>query len=424
MASATFDTDQLSNRSPLASVATGRTTALFTQDLGLCRDQIEGVVTGKRVLCVGAAGSIGSSTIALIVHFAPQTLHVIDQNENEITEVARRFHAQAWSRRVKDFRALPLDYGSQAMRLFLHSQVPYDLVLNFAAIKHVRSEKDAFSILQMFDTNLLKQARFLRWLDDLDFSGRYFSVSTDKAANPTSMMGATKRVMEHVIFSAETAASKATAVSTARFANVAFSNGSLLQSFEQRFSRREPLAAPVDTRRYFVSLEESGQICLIAACAAPHGTIVIPRLDPRDNLVLLQGVAEQFLAINQFLPAFYVDAELARANFAHDVANGRWPLVLTPLDTSGEKSYEEFIGSGEQSIEIGLPNLLAVPHRPAPAGSVQALVEEIAEYLEPAHGEKLPRSVDKDALKSMIAKLEPRFLGTHRETGRNLDDRL
>ena len=192
-------------RPPLASVATGRAESLFAADVAACRDRIAAALAGRRVLCVGGAGSIGSSTTALAASFGPRALHVIDQNENATRRSGAPVPFAGLVAQGGDFRALPLDYGSPVTRLFLLEREPYDLVLNFAAIKHVRSEKDAFSVLQMFDTNLRKQAQFLRWLDERGFAGRYFSVSTDKAANPTSMMGATKRVMEHVMFALDTA---------------------------------------------------------------------------------------------------------------------------------------------------------------------------------------------------------------------------
>lgn len=408
----------------LSSIATGRSHALFDGDVEACRDRIEDAVRGRRVLCVGAAGSIGMSTTALLADFVPAALHVVDQNENGLAELVRSFRSRASSIAVGDLRALPLDYGSEAMRLFLHAEEPYDLILNFAAIKHVRSEKDAFSVLQMFDTNFLKQARFLGHLNELDFKGRYFSVSTDKAANPTSMMGASKRVMEHVMFAVETAPAQASAVTSARFANVAFSNGSLLQSFQLRLDRGEPLAAPKDTRRYFVSLEESGQICLLATTIAPPRAIVIPRLDPREHLVRLQEVAERFLRRNGFEPALYEDEDAARRSVAHERGRGRWPLLLTALDTSGEKPFEEFVGEGETTIEIGLPNLLAVRYRPAPPNSVARLTAEIAQILRIRTAGEAAVPIDKFALKRMLGQVEPRFLESHRETGRHLDERL
>jgi FlaA1/EpsC-like NDP-sugar epimerase len=405
---------------PLSEVATGRTRSLFVDDIHLCGNDLRSSVETRRILCIGGSGSIGFSTLEQLAALSPAVLHIVDQNENSLTEATRVFRAAGLpgGGANTEFRALPLDYGAQVMRQFIQAEGPYDIVLNFAAIKHVRSEKDVYSTLQMFDTNLLKQAQLLKWLSETGFKGRYFSVSTDKAANPTSMMGATKRAMEHVMFSPETGPKFAASVTSARFANVAFSDGSLLKSFEHRLARGEPLAAPRDTSRYFVSLEEAGQLCLIAAASAPTRSIVIPRLDPAIHLVDLAVVAERFLARHGWEARRYGSEFEATSAMHHDRAKGRWPLLLTPLDTSGEKPYEEFVGEEEETFEIGLPNLLALNYRPPAAGGVGELMAEVESLV--MRGSRLPT---KEALKALLGRLEPSFLATHRETGLSLDDR-
>lgn len=409
---------------PLSAVATGRNGSLFAADVEAAAATLRSVVSGKRVLAIGGAGTIGSSTVTFLSGWDPACLHVVDQNENALAELVRGLRGRPHGLAVADFHTLPLDCGSPAFRLWLHEQRPYDLILNFAAIKHVRSEKDAISTLQMFDTNLRKQALVMSWLAEVGFKGRYFSVSTDKAANPSSMMGATKRAMEHVLFDRAHAGALEAVITSARFANVAFSNGSLLQGFEHRLARREPLAAPRDTRRYFVSIEESGEICALAATAAQDRSIVIPRLDPREHLIRLEDVAVSFLRRHGFEARFYDDEETARRALDGDVRQGFWPLLLTPLDTSGEKPYEEFIAAGERTREIGLPNLLTVAYEPAPAGSVAALIEAIERLFVDAAGAGRPRTVTKDELKAIIGAVEPGFLATHRESSRSLDQRL
>jgi FlaA1/EpsC-like NDP-sugar epimerase len=417
------DQDDPSTLTPLSSVATGRSRSLFEADMRAADDLFRSHVSGRRILAIGAAGSIGSNTVTVLADMEPAGLHIVDQNENELAELVRGLRSRRGGLRVCSFRTLPLDYGSPAMRAFLHSEGPYDIVLNFAAIKHVRSEKDAFSTLQMFDTNLRKQALLLRWLKEVGFSGRYFSVSTDKAANPTSMMGASKRAMEHVMFDQEVTRGLSAEITSARFANVAFSNGSLLQSFERRLSRGEPIAAPHDTRRYFVSLEESGEICALAAVVAPDRAIVVPKLDPKSHLVRLEDVATRFLRRNGFEPTLYDNENEARDSVARERRRNRWPLLLTPLDTSGEKPYEEFVGDGEEVIDIGLPNLAAVRYRPAPPDTVGAMLAELDAYLDPRPA-RAPFVLDKEKLKYIIALVEPGFLRTHRETGRSLDQRI
>ncbi|MCO6050170.1 polysaccharide biosynthesis protein [Mesorhizobium sp. RP14(2022)] len=406
--------------SPLHAIATGRDGSMFEADIAARAVEVAEAVGGRRILAVGGAGSIGSSTVLQLARRRPDALHIIDQNENGLAELVRQLRSQPQTWSARDFQTLPIDYGSGAMRHFLASQKPYDLVLNFAALKHVRSEKDPFSTLQMFETNLVKQARFMGWLAETGFAGRLFTVSTDKAANPSSMMGASKRVMEHILFNSSVAATLQGPKTSARFANVAFSNGSLLQGFENRFARGEPLAAPLDTRRYFVSLQESGELCALAATIAPDQAVVIPKLNPEDHLVLLHEIAEKFLRRHGFEPAAYTDEASACANVAAERMKGRWPLLLTALDTAGEKPYEEFTTAEETTFEIGLPNLRAVRYAPAERRAIDDAIRLASDMLNARSDEGL----DKGHLKQLIAAVEPRFLQTHRDAAANLDQRL
>lgn len=404
---------------PIHAIATGRDGSLFQTDIDQSEEALHEAISGKRVLAIGGAGSIGSSTVLQIAMRGPDTLHVVDQNENSLAELVRQLRSQPdlWS--ARDFQTLPLDFGSASMRHFLGSQEPYDLVLNFAALKHVRSEKDPFSTLQMFETNLLKQERFMRWLSETGFEGRLFTVSTDKAANPSSMMGASKRAMEHVLFNSRAAAALPGIKTSARFANVAFSNGSLLQGFQNRLSRFEPLAVPRDTRRYFVSLRESGELCVIAAVLAPDRTIVIPRLDPEKHLVLLQTIAERFLSRHGYEAVYNEDELEACRSAKREAKEGRWPLLLTTLDTSGEKPYEEFMTEREQTREIGLPNLHVVDYLAADQLAIEAMLRKTEALMDNYSVQRL-----KERLKAVIALVEPGFLSTHKDASANLDQRL
>src|SRR5213075_197665 len=204
-------------------------------------------------------------------------------------ELVRDLRGRPSGLSVRDFRTLPLDFGSATMRRYLLDAEPYSLVLNFAAVKHVRSEKDSYALLHMFDTNVLKATRLLDWLVERGGVHTYFSVSTDKAANPVNLMGASKRLMELAMFSHD-ATTRGMAIRSARFANVAFSDGSLLDGWLRRLEKRQPLAAPRSTQRYFISLRESGQLCLLAALCAPPAHVVIPRLDSAAHLRALEGI--------------------------------------------------------------------------------------------------------------------------------------
>lgn len=396
---------------------TGRQIDLFTKDVmqqdGYLRDRIG----TSRILVIGGAGTIGSATIRSMLPFRPKTLHVVDQNENSLTELVRDLRSRSTSFEVPDFKTLPLDFGSPVMERFLIDSPPYDNVLNFAALKHVRSEKDIYSLLQILDTNIVKSSNLLQWLSNKDHPSRYFCVSTDKAANPAGFMGASKRVMEHLIFSRETYAGDRLTVSSARFANVAFSNGSLLESFIRRVEKQQPLAAPEKTRRYFVSMEEAGQICLLAAFCAPNDKILIPRLDPQNDLIELEKVAGMVLRYYNFEPVIYSNDLKAKHHIQKDIENGLYPLVLTPLDTSGEKPYEEFVGAGETVVEIGMKNLLAIPYQPCLEGAIKQLLNELTVVIN-----NPTLTVFKEDLVQLISSVVPQF--HHMETGKNLDQRM
>ncbi len=400
----------------LAGIATRRDADFFQPDIDSRRAELLEKIGGKSFLIIGGAGSIGSNTIKALAPFRPAAIHIVDQNENNLAELVRDLRNSGLDSSIQ-LRALPIDFGSPIMRRFLREEkIRCDYVLNFAALKHVRSEKDSYSLLQMIDTNLLKQKRVLEWLAADNVSKNYFCVSTDKAANPVNLMGASKRLMELMAFGCRPASDLR--VTSARFANVAFSDGSLLYSFQRRLEKQQPLAAPASTQRYFVSLRESGQICLLASILAPAQHIFIPRLDPKSDLHLLENIAAEFLKLHRLKPKTYSDENAASANVASDVARGEYPLLLTPLDTSGEKPYEEFIGVNERAIEVGLQSLLAIPFHASPESLSH--LEQFIQQLEAALDDP-SAPFDKSGAIQSISKILPEF--SHIETGRTLDDR-
>ena len=399
-----------------------RSESLFADDLSAVGDDVDEIVRDSRILIIGGAGSIGSHTLRTILHFGPRTLHVIDHNENGLAELVRGLRSSPHTPPVGELLALPFDVGGDPFRLWLSSHdVDYDHVLNFSALKHVRSEKDPFSILAMLETNVLHLDRLSRLLGEGAALRRVFSVSTDKAANPSSMMGATKRLMEHALFLPTKTWAPETEISSARFANVAFSNGSLLQAWQRRIAEGQPIACPADTRRFFLSLEESGHLCTLAGFLGSNRTILVPALDPTNNLVLLSDVAALFLDHHGYEPFVTHDEQEALGRVDEFRSSGRWPLLLTPLDTGGEKPYEEFVGEHE-----------------VVSGSRFTALREI-EYLPPARPESLPELVDTvrsvlagadgsgvsvDVLKELIARVEPAFASTHRASTKSLDQRM
>jgi FlaA1/EpsC-like NDP-sugar epimerase len=382
-------------------------TGFFDADWDARRDQIEERTAGKRLLVVGGAGSIGSSTIRELVAFRPDTLHVVDLNENSLVELVRDYRSGPHTGNVRDFRSLPLDFGSGIMGQFLDQEPPYDLVLNFAALKHVRSEKDVWSILRMLETNVLKTRLLTRG------DHRLFSVSTDKAADPVNIMGASKRIMEHVIFSDPPAGGS----TSARFANVAFSAGSLLEGFRFRLEKNQPLALPKETKRYFLSLRESGRFCVLAGMCAPKDHVLVPRMDPERDPVDLQSVAEALLHKRGLKPRIYDREEEARAGLEADLRRGEYPLLLTQRDTSGEKPLEIFVGRDETAVDLGMKAALGVKPPPVSAAALETFLGRVSSALE-GEGE-VP---SKEELVHWMAELVPGM--AHRETGRNLDERM
>jgi nucleoside-diphosphate-sugar epimerase len=398
--------------SDLSRLTTGRNTSLFAQDVSTHKHGLLSAIAGRRILVTGGAGSIGSATLELLLGYAPAAIHVIDIAENGLVELVRDFRSRPQPIITGEFRLLPIDYGSAATERLLQSEAPYDLVLHFAAHKHVRSEKDVPSVIQMLDTNVIKMHRFTNWLLKYGHGKRYFAVSTDKAANPTSLMGASKRLMEHVLFSTPGGAIQATST---RFANVAFSNGSLLQGFLFRLGRRQPLAVPREVRRYFVSATEAAEICLLSAAVAAPGQITFPRLDPTEHLRPLVDIAVALLERLQLRPSFYDHEAEACTAVSADLQRGYYPVLLTPLDTSGEKPYEEFVAADESPIETPFSALSALKYVPPP----NSLDETLAFFEEIAGNASF--HAEKSDISRRLASVVPGF--RHIETGRSLDDR-
>jgi FlaA1/EpsC-like NDP-sugar epimerase len=377
------------------------------------REAIAGAIRGRKALVIGAAGTIGAATTRQLLELAPARLELIDVDENGLARLARDIRSRDLAGTTEiGFNAL--DFGAWPALALMREAGPFDLVLNFAAVKHVRSEKTAFTALHMIDVNVVRQRRFARWLADEGLAARYFVVSTDKAADPASFMGASKRLLEAVAFAASERAG-APHTSAARFANVAYSSGSLLESFLQRFAAGQPLAAPKGTRRYFISAREAARICLVAQLACPTRRIAVPKFDSAREAIELADAAAAFLRRQGREPVFVESVEAASEVLRRQGIG--YPVLLTLRDTAGEKEIEIFKGGGETSEDLGLAALEAVTPAPIAADALDAALASLEGMVLGARA--APALAD---LATVIGAVLPGF--RHLASDVRLDDRI
>lgn len=327
----------------IRTYVTKRPDSLLRPDLYKNRGLLEERLNGKRVLVIGGAGTIGSFYIKALLRFRISRLVVVDINENGLTELVRDLRSSQEYLIPPEFITYPMNFGDRVFEKMFRSLAPFDIVANFAAHKHVRSEKDVFSIEAMIENNVLKARQLLELL--LKYPPEhFFCVSTDKAANPVNIMGASKKLMEELIM----AYSGKLKITTARFANVAFSNGSLPQGFIERLNRKQPWSCPLGIRRFFVSPQESGELCLIASVLGESGDIIFPKLDEESDMISFDAIARDLLRFLGLEPDICATEEEARkkALLVNDNST-TYPVYLFETDTSGEKPYEEFFTDSE-----------------------------------------------------------------------------
>lgn len=315
---------------------------LFGADVERHEAELSGLVAGSRFLVIGGAGSIGQAVTREIFRRKPKLLHVVDLSENNMVELVRDLRSSL-GYIEGEFATFAIDAGSDIFDAFLASGPGYDYVLNLSALKHVRSEKDPYTLMRMVDVNVFNTDRTMRQARQKG-ARKYFCVSTDKAANPVNMMGASKRIME--MFLARR--SLELPVSTARFANVAFSDGSLLYGFNRRMEKDQPLAAPNDVRRYFVTPKESGELCLLSCLLGRNRDLFFPKLDEDLNLITFSEIAVRYLRRLGYEPVECAGEEEARAQVPELKGSRKWPVYFFKSDTTGEKDFEEFYTPGEK----------------------------------------------------------------------------
>jgi FlaA1/EpsC-like NDP-sugar epimerase len=320
----------------------GRKQPLFDEDIRSRGQEIGEIVSRSRFLVIGGAGSIGQAVTREIFKRNPRLLHVVDISENNMVELVRDLRSSI-GYTSGEFATFAIDVGSDIFDAFFEHGPGYDYVLNLSALKHVRSEKDPYTLMRMVDVNILNTDKTIKQAKSRG-AAKYFCVSTDKAANPVNMMGASKRIMEMFLMRR----SLELPVSTARFANVAFSDGSLLYGFNRRIEKEQPLAAPSDVRRYFVTPEESGELCLMSCLFGENRDIFFPKLDGNLDMTTFSEIAERYLIKLGYVPVRCSSEEEARARVAELKPQRKWPVYFFSSDTTGEKDYEEFYAGGER----------------------------------------------------------------------------
>lgn len=314
----------------------GRASPLFETDVGVHQKELAHLVEGSRFLVIGGAGSIGQAVTKEIFARSPKVLHVVDISENNMVELVRDIRSSLGYIQG-EFATFAIDAGSDIFDAFIANGPGYDYVLNLSALKHVRSEKDPYTLMRMVDVNIFNTDKTMHQAAKMG-ARKYFCVSTDKAANPVNMMGASKRIMEYFLMRR----SVEVPVSTARFANVAFSDGSLLYGFNRRMEKDQPLSAPNDVRRYFVTPKESGELCLMSALLGENRDLFFPKLDANENLITFSEIAVRYLASRGYEAVECASEDEARSRVAKLKAQRKWPVYFFTSDTTGEKDFEEF----------------------------------------------------------------------------------
>ncbi len=392
----------------------GRTKPLFENDILAFEKDLSEIIKSSKFLVIGGAGTIGSAICRELFKRDPKVLHVVDISENNMVELVRDIRSSE-GYGTGEFATFALDCGSEIFKAFIYAQVRriggYDYIFNTSALKHVRSEKDPYTLMRMIDTNIFNTDLTMQMAHKMG-AKKYFCVSTDKAANPVNMMGASKRIMEMFL----NRRSEEMPVSTARFANVAFSDGSLLYGFNRRIEKNQPLSAPCDVRRYFVTPKESGELCLMSCLTGENRDIYFPKLDEELNLVTFSSIAEKYLENLGYEPVHCVSEQEARERVAELKALHKYPVYFFESDTTGEKDFEEFYTDNEvlqmdkfESIGM-IKNVLNYDS------------EKLDEFVGRINTMKIRGTWDRGELIDLFNRMIPEF--NHKETGKFLDGKM
>ena len=390
---------------------TFRKESMFLADIKANKDKLSEEIKDKSVCVIGGAGSIGSSFIKAVLPFKPSKLIVIDLNENGLAELTRDLRSTYGMYVPDEYRAYTLNFADPIFERIFREEKGFDIVANFSAHKHVRSEKDKYSVQALIENNDIKAKKLLDLLTVYP-PKHFFCVSTDKAANPVNIMGASKRIMEDMIMAYTTKFK----VTTARFANVAFSNGSLPDGWINRVDKKQPLAAPNDVKRYFVSPEESGQICMLACILGKNGEIFFPKLG-EEQMMTFSGICDRFIEDLEAEKQEFSNDEDAK-KFADEMPFGskKYPVVYFKSDTTGEKAYEEFYVPGEKLNMNRFKSLGVIEEvEKRPMNEIDNFFEEMEHIFAQA-------DFTKEEVVRAIKKFIPNF--EHEEKGKNLDQKM
>ncbi len=391
-------------------IVTGRHQSLFAGDIEANRRNLEESIRGSRIAVVGAAGSIGSAVVRSLLPFRPAALALIDLSENNLVELVRELRSAQGLLMPEDFTTLPLGIGSVEFDRYFAETKPFDYFLNLSAIKHVRSERNIYCLMRMIDTNVL-------FLHDFLTRNRYgfrkvFSVSSDKATNPANLMGATKMIMEKALL----LRSSEQSFSTARFANVAFSDGSLPFGFLHRINKGQAISAPKDVRRYFISHQEAGELCVLSSMLGENREVFFPKLVEGQDEKTFAEIARDLLQAFGYTPVECASEDEARERAPALVPKRKWPCYFFGSDTTGEKEYEEFFTHSERVALDRFENIGVIQQNDL------AAVDALLAFLDFSKKAKCDPNIRKEDYVREMLKVVPTL--QHQETGKNLDQKM
>jgi len=388
----------------------GRNDKLFKEDINLIEGHLVSEVSQGRFLVIGAAGSIGQSVTREIFKRDPRALHIVDISENNMVEIVRDLRSTIGYGNG-EFKTFALDCGSVEFEALIKNEGPYDYVFNLSALKHVRSEKDPYTLMRMIMVNVFNTIKTLRLAKSMG-AKKYFCVSTDKAANPVNMMGASKRIMEMFLMRE----SLTQEISMARFANVAFSDGSLLHGFNQRFAKKQPFSAPNDIRRYFITPQESGELCLLSGLLGENRDIFFPKLSEKLHLITFSEIAVSYLRERGYEPYECESEDEARDRAEELIANNQWPCYFFKSNTTGEKNFEEFFTDNEDLDIERFETVGVIKNQP------DFDEDKLDDFISGIESLRSKGTWTKEDIVKLYFGLLPEF--AHKETGKYLDQRM